>query len=179
MNELAALQRGDIDLAHKRVHIRHNFDKKRRASTVKSEESETWMPLHPEAETALRDALDHLTDTAPNALVFHGPRGGIITSTLINDALTYGCKAAGLAYRVTAHGLCQLAQNRRRSHPRHPRSPPPPRPTHHRHLPAHLRRREDPRHQPSPFTALTSDSTHRPSTAPTPSQSADHVAPPS
>ena len=59
VNELAALQRGDIDLTNKRVHIRHNFDKKRRASTVKSEESETWISLHPEAETALRDALDH------------------------------------------------------------------------------------------------------------------------
>jgi integrase len=105
INELAALQRGDIDLPHKRVHIRHNFDKKRRASTVKSEESETWMPLHPEAETALRDALEHPPDAAPDALVFRGPRGGIITSTLINDALTDGCKAAGLGYRVTAHGL--------------------------------------------------------------------------
>src|SRR3954452_7133758 len=105
VNELAALQRGDIDLTHKRVHIWHNFDKKRRASTVKSEESETWMPLHAEAEAALRDALDHLPDTSPGALLFHGPRGGIITSTLINDALTDGCKAAGLGYRVTAHGL--------------------------------------------------------------------------
>jgi integrase len=37
--------------------------------------------------------------------VFRGPRGGIITSTLINDALTHGCHAAGLGYRVTAHGL--------------------------------------------------------------------------
>src|SRR4051812_48617027 len=76
VNELAALQRGDIDLAHKRVHIRHNFDKKHRASTVKSEESETWMPLHPEAETALRDALEHLSDTAADTLVFRGPLGG-------------------------------------------------------------------------------------------------------
>jgi integrase len=76
VNELAALQRGDIDLARKRVHIRHNFDKKRRASTVKSEESETWMPLHPEAETALRDALDHLPDTSPDALMLHRPMAG-------------------------------------------------------------------------------------------------------
>jgi integrase len=105
VNELAALQRGDIDVTHKRVHIRHNFDKKHRASTVKSEESETRMPLHPEAETALRDALDQLPDTAPGSLVFRGPRGGIITSSLINDALTHGCQAAGLGYRVTAHGL--------------------------------------------------------------------------
>jgi integrase len=37
--------------------------------------------------------------------VFRGPRGGILTSTLINDALTTACQAAGLGYRVTAHGL--------------------------------------------------------------------------
>ena len=42
-NELAALQRGDVDLAFKQVHIRHNFDRRRRPSTVKSEESETWI----------------------------------------------------------------------------------------------------------------------------------------
>jgi len=105
VNELAALQRDDVDLAGKRVHIRHNFDKKRRPSTVKSEESETWMPLHPEAEAALRHTLDQTPDASPEALVFRGPRGGIITSTLINDALTAGCQAAGLGYRVTAHGL--------------------------------------------------------------------------
>jgi integrase len=91
LNELAALQRNDVDLTGKRVHIRHNFDKKRRPSTVKSEESETWMPLHPEAETALRHALGQVPDASQEALVFRGPRGGIITSTLINDALTHGC----------------------------------------------------------------------------------------
>jgi integrase len=105
VNELAALQHGDIDLDRQRVHVRHNFDKRHRPSTVKSEESETWMPLHPEAETALRHALDQTPDASPDALVFRGPRGGIITSTLINDALTHGCQQAGLGYRVTAHGL--------------------------------------------------------------------------
>ena len=105
VNELAALQVSDVDLRGKRVHIRHNFDKKRRPSTVKSEESETWMPLHPEAETALRHALDQAPGTPPEELAFRGPRGGIITSTLINDALTAGCTAARLGYRVTAHGL--------------------------------------------------------------------------
>jgi integrase len=92
VNELAALQRGDIDLARKRVHIRHNFDKKRRASTVKSEESETWMPLHPEAETALRDALDHLPDASPGALVFRGPRGGIIRPAHADNSGVYGAR---------------------------------------------------------------------------------------
>jgi hypothetical protein len=43
VNELAALQWGDVDLAFKQVHIRHNFDRRRRPSTVKSEESETWI----------------------------------------------------------------------------------------------------------------------------------------
>ena len=109
VNELAALQHGDIDLQGKRVHIQHNFDKRHRPSTVKSEESETWMPLHPEAEAAVRHALHQTTadraEAGPEALVFLGPRGGIITSTLINDALTHGCQAAGLGYRVTAHGL--------------------------------------------------------------------------
>jgi integrase len=111
VNELAALQHGDIDLPGKRVHIRHNFDKKHRPTTVKSEESETWMPLHPEADTALHHALKLTSGDAansapdPEALVFRGPRGGIITSTLINDALTHGCATAGLPYRVTAHGL--------------------------------------------------------------------------
>jgi integrase/recombinase XerD len=33
------------------------------------------------------------------------PRGGIITSTLINDALNVACEKATLGYRVTAHGL--------------------------------------------------------------------------
>jgi integrase len=94
VNELAALQVGDIDLARQRVHIRHNFDKKHRSSTVKSEESETWMPLHPEGEAALRHALDQVPAASPEDLVFRGPRGGIITSTLINDALTTGCQAA-------------------------------------------------------------------------------------
>jgi integrase len=105
VNELAALQRGDVDLVRKRVHVRHNFDKKHRPSTVKSEESETWMPLHPEAETALAHALEQEPGASEDAVVFRGPRGGIITSTLINDALTAGCAAAGLGYRVTAHGL--------------------------------------------------------------------------
>jgi integrase len=105
VNELAALQRADVDLDQQRVHVRHNFDKRRRPSTVKSEESETWMPLHPEAATALRHALDQNPDGSDDDLVFRGPRGGIITSTLINDALTHGCQAAGLGYRVTAHGL--------------------------------------------------------------------------
>jgi integrase len=63
------------------------------------------MPLHPEAETALRHALQQTPDASPDALVFRGPRGGIITSTLINDALTVACKKATLGYRVTAHGL--------------------------------------------------------------------------
>jgi integrase len=73
---------------------------------VKSEESETWMPLHPEAETALKDALRVRAVGEPgSALVFTGPHGGIIGSTLINDALAYGCEEAGLGYRVTAHGL--------------------------------------------------------------------------
>ena len=63
------------------------------------------MPLHPEADTALHRALNEVGDADPEALVFLGPRGGIITSTLINDALTAGCEAAGLGYRVTAHGL--------------------------------------------------------------------------
>ena len=85
--------------------MRHDFDKRHRPSTVKSEESETWMPLHPEAEAALRHALDQAPDESPETLVFRGPRGGIITSTLINDALTAGCQASGLGYRVTAHGL--------------------------------------------------------------------------
>lgn len=53
VNELAALQLGDIDLFRHRINIRYNFDKKRRASTVKSAESETWLPQHPEAEEAL------------------------------------------------------------------------------------------------------------------------------
>jgi integrase len=105
LNQLAALQRDDVDLAGKRVHVRHNFDKKRRPSSVKSEDSETWMPLHPEAETALRHSLRRHPDAPADAVVFHGPRGGIITSTLINDARTAGCQAAGLGYRVTAHGL--------------------------------------------------------------------------
>ena len=105
VNELAALQRADVDLDRARVHVRHNFDKRRRPSTVKSEESETWMPLHPEAATALRHALDQNPDATEDELVFRGPRGGTITSTLINDALTTGCAAAGLGYRVTAHGL--------------------------------------------------------------------------
>jgi integrase/recombinase XerC len=105
VNELAALQRRDVDLDRQRVHVRHNFDKRRRPSTVKSEESETWMPLHPEAASALRHALDTNAEASPEDLAFRGPRGGVITSTLINDALTHGCQAAGLGYRVTAHGL--------------------------------------------------------------------------
>jgi integrase len=73
VNEFAALQRGDVDLAQKRVHIRHKLDMKRRPSAVKSEESETWMPRHLDAATALRDALDHATDTTPDALVSAAP----------------------------------------------------------------------------------------------------------
>jgi len=63
------------------------------------------MPLHPEAETALLNASTLAPGEPPDSLVFHSPRGGIITSTLINDALTHACKKAGLGYRVTAHGL--------------------------------------------------------------------------
>ncbi len=114
VNEGAALRDTDPDLTHHRVMIRHNLDRKGRASTVKTELSEDWMPLHPEAETALRHALDsrpvgtptgHLTSSRGGGLVFRGPRGGRIGSSLINDALTYGCAHAGLPYRVTVHGL--------------------------------------------------------------------------
>jgi integrase len=37
--------------------------------------------------------------------IFRGPRGGILGSTLLNDALTHGCDKADLGYRVTIHGL--------------------------------------------------------------------------
>ena len=106
VNELAALQWNDVDLHRHRINIEHNFDKKRRTITVKSTESETWLPLHPEAETAIQDQKTRLGAYATGQeLVFRGPRGGIITSTLVNDALTHGCTKASLGYRVTAHGL--------------------------------------------------------------------------
>jgi integrase len=106
VNEFAALQCDDVDPHSPRVDIKHNFDKKRRPSTVKSAESETWLPLHEEAKTAIKAQIALLGEHATGAeLVFRGPRGGIITSTLINDALTFGCTQAGLGYRVTAHGL--------------------------------------------------------------------------
>jgi integrase len=106
VEELAALRPDDVDLRHHRVHIRHNLDARGRAATVKSEESETWMPLHPEPEQAIKDQL---TARAPrnreDLQIFRGPRGGILGSTLLNDALTHGCKQADLGYRVTIHGL--------------------------------------------------------------------------
>jgi integrase len=106
LGELAALQWDDVDLRHHRVLIRHNLDKKRRPSTVKSEESETWMPLHPEAETAITTERDRHTSPPPgHARIFHGPRAGILTSTLLNDTLAKACRDADLGYRVTAHGL--------------------------------------------------------------------------
>jgi integrase len=106
LGELAALQWDDVDLRHHRVLIRHNLDKKRRPSTVKSEESETWMPLHPEAETAITTQRDRRTSPPPgHARIFHGPRAGILTSTLLNDTLAKACRDADLGYRVTAHGL--------------------------------------------------------------------------
>ncbi len=106
IRELAALQWDDVQLLNHRIKIWHNFDPKGRPSTVKSEESETWMPLHPEAEAAIqrRKAADR-HQAAGTRLVFLGPRGGRIGSTLLNDTLASACRTAGLPYRVTAHGL--------------------------------------------------------------------------
>jgi integrase len=106
VKELAALRPDDVDLAHHRVHIRHNFDARHRASTVKSEQSEAWMRLHPEAEQAIKDELAVRVPRGREDLqIFRGPRGGILGSTLLNDALTHGCTKAGVGYRVTIHGL--------------------------------------------------------------------------
>jgi len=64
---------GDIDLDGKRVRIRHHFDKEHHLST--------------------RTPSPRRRPGVPRA------GGGIITSALVNDALTHGCRAAGLPYR--------------------------------------------------------------------------------
>jgi len=112
VNEMSAMQYTDVDLHRHRVDIEHNFDKKRRPTTVKSAESETWLPLHTEAETAIQNQINRLPIPATGSeLLFRGPRGGTITTTLINDALTHGCQTARLGYRVTAHGLRHACGN--------------------------------------------------------------------
>ena len=64
------------------------------------------MPLHEAAEEAISNEKDRQGARATGQrLVFRGPRGGILGSTLVNNALAHGCEATGLPYRVTAHGL--------------------------------------------------------------------------
>jgi hypothetical protein len=72
------------------------------------------MPLHPEPEQAIKaDLATRVPRSRDGLQIFHGSRGGILGSTLLNHALTHGCHKAGLGYRVTTRGsrcTCRLVR---------------------------------------------------------------------
>jgi integrase len=64
------------------------------------------MPLHPEAEQAIKDQLAAESPATVRTCRSSAAHAAASSAPpLLNDALTHGCKQANLGYRVTIHGL--------------------------------------------------------------------------
>jgi integrase len=114
-SELAALRWEHVDLLNGSIAVVENVsrteDGKRVVSTPKSKKSirEVVLSEYLTSMLATRYAtyLEDRTDDPtwnPRALVFPGPRGGLILSCVVNDHLAAICAQAGIK-KITFHGL--------------------------------------------------------------------------
>lgn len=92
-----------VDFDGHRIWVSRTIDQKGRVGTTKSESSEDWVPLHPEAEKALRHHIDEY-GRRRGQTVFHGQGGTRLHRRALQSEFRRACMEAGLV-GITFHGL--------------------------------------------------------------------------